>query len=76
MDKNNQHLQNQFFPPQAPPPLGPRPNQNFPQPKEYHGDSDDLKTFKIKLTQFLRGNFNTYFDDVMYAGSLLQGPAQ
>ena len=79
MGQQNQNFQNQFYPPQQAPQLAPRPNLNLPQPKEFHGDPAELRTFKFKLVQFLRGNYNTYFDDqsqVMYAGSLLQGAAQ
>ena len=42
-------------------------------------DPRELKTFRFELVQFLCGNGNTFFDDqsqVMYASSLLQGPAQ
>ena len=38
----------------------------------------ELKAFKHKLVQFLKGNHNTYFDaqsQVMYASSLCQGLA-
>ena len=69
-DANQMHIQNQFFvgqqnqnfPPQAPPQLAPRPNLNLPQPKGFTGISTELKTFRHKLVQFLRGNYNTYFD--------------
>lgn len=56
-----------------------RPNLNLPQPPFFSGNPLELNTFKIKLTHFLRGNFNTYFDDqsqVMCVGALLSGPAQ
>ena len=79
MGQQNQHFQNQNFPPQVPPHLAPRPNLNVPQPKEFTDNASGLKTFKHKLTQFLRGNHNTYFDDqsqVMYAASLLQGATE
>ena len=76
MGHQNQNFQNQFYQDQQ---LAPRPNLNLPPPREFNGDPSELKTFRIKLVQFLRGNGNTFFDDqsqVMYAGSLLQGPAQ
>ena len=79
MGQQNQRFQNDNFPPQVPPQLAPRPNLNLPQPKEFTGLATELKTFKHKLIQFLRGNHNTYFDaqsQIMYASSLLQGPAQ
>ena len=60
-----------------PPPT--RPNLNLPQPPYFSGNPLELTTLKIKLTQFIRGNFNTYFDDqsqLMCASSLLSGPAQ
>ena len=47
-------------------------------PPPFSGNPLGLNTFKIKLTHFLRGNFNTYFDNrsqVMCAGALLSGPA-
>ena len=57
----------------------PRANLNLPQPPFFLGNPLELQTFKIKVTKYLRGNFNTFFDDqsqIMYAGGLLQGPAQ
>ena len=66
--------------PPVPPPLPPtRPNLNLPQPPFYSGNALDLTTFKVKLSQYFQGNFNTFFDDgskLLYAGGLLQGPAQ
>ena len=66
-------------PPPPPPPLPlPRPNLNLPQPPFYSGSPLELNTFKIKLSQYLLGNFNTFFDDaskLLYAGGLLSGPA-
>ena len=53
-------LQNQIqynIPPQ------PRANLNLPQPPYFLGNPLELPTFKIKLTKYLRGNFNTFFDD-------------
>ena len=55
-----------------------RPNLDLPKPPPFSGNPLELNTFKIKLTHFLRGNFNTYFDNrsqVMCAGALLSGPA-
>ena len=83
MGQQNQNFQNQFYNEQQlaqfynEQQLAPRPNLNLPPPREFHGDPRELKTFRFKLVQFLRGNGNTYFDDqsqVMYASSLLQGP--
>ena len=65
--------------PQYVPPLPTRPNPNLPQPPYYSGNPLELSTFKIKLIQYIRGNFNTYFDDLyqlMCAGAVLTGPAQ
>ena len=79
MGQQNQNFQNQNFPSQGPPQLAPRPNLNLPQPKEFTGIATELKTFRHKLVQFLRGNYNTYFDaqsQIMYAASLLHGPAE
>ena len=81
---NLNHNQNSVPPPPTLPPLPPplpptRPNLNLPQPPFYSGNALDLTTFKIKLSQYLLGNFNTFFDDgskLLYAGGLLQGPAQ
>ena len=55
-----------------------RPNLDLPKPPPFSGNPLELNTFKINLTHFLRGNFNTYFDNrsqVMCAGALLSGPA-
>lgn len=53
------HLPRHISP--SPPPLLPtRPNLNLPQPPDFSGNPLELKTFKIKLIHFLRGNFNTY----------------
>ena len=67
------------LPPPPPPLPPPRPNLNLPQPPFYSGNALDLNTFKIKLSQYLLGNFNTFFDDgskLLSAGGLLSGPAQ
>ena len=51
-----------------------RANLNLPQPPFFLGNPLELPTFKIKLTKYLRDNFNTFFDDqsqIMYAGGLL-----
>ena len=45
----------------VPPPA--RANLNLLQPPYFLGNPLELPTFKIKLTKFLRGNFNTFFDD-------------
>ena len=55
-----------------------RPNLDLPKPPPFSGNPLELNTFRIKLTHFLRGNFNTYFDNrfqVMCAGALFSGPA-
>ena len=78
MGQQNQQFQNQFFYPQHQN-LAPRPNLNLPPPPHYDGNPTTLQTWKLRLIQFLRGNGNTYFDDLsmtMYASSLMQGPAQ
>ena len=67
----------QFHNPHPPPPPT-RPNLNLPQPPPFSGNPSELSTFKLKLCQFIRGNYQTYFDNesqLMYAGSLLSGPA-
>ena len=60
------------------PPPPPRPNLNLPEPPRFSGTPSELPSFQLKLCQFLRGNYNTYFDtqsQLMYAGSLLIGDA-
>ena len=72
-----QHLQPNPVPQIVPPPN--RPNLNLPMPPYYSGNPLELNTFKIKLTHYLQGNFNTFFDDqsrLMCAGALLSGLAQ
>ena len=60
------------------PPPAARPNLNLPEPPRFSGTPSELPSFQLKLCQFLRGNYNTYFDtksQLMYAGSLLTGDA-
>ena len=79
MGRQNQNFQNNHLPQQNPPPLAPRPNLNLPQPKAFTGIALELVTFKYKVTNFLRGNYNQYSDhqsQVMYAAGLMDGPAQ
>ena len=55
-----------------------RPNLDLSKLPPFSGNLLELNSFKIKLTHFLRGNFNTYFDNcsqVKCAGALLFGPA-
>ena len=71
----------QPLPAPPPPPLNlpPCPNLNLPQPPFFSGNPLELNTFIVKLSQFLLGNFNTFYDDgskLLYAGRLLSGPAQ
>ena len=73
----NIHL-NQNVHPQYVPPPPTRPNLNLPEPPRFSGIPSELPSFQLKLCQFLRGNYNTYFDSqsqLMYAGSLLTGDA-
>ena len=54
------------------------PNLNFPQPPQFSGVPSELPIFKLKLYQFLMGNFNTYSNNdtqLLFAGSLLVGAA-
>ena len=54
------------------------PNLDLPKPSQFSGNPLELNTFKIKHTHFLRGNFNTYFNNrsqVMCVAALLSGPA-
>ena len=79
MAHQNQNFQNQFYHHNQPQVLAPRPNLNLPPPPHYNGDPLTLQTWRLKLIQFLRGNQQTYFDDLsmeMYAASLMEGPAQ
>ena len=76
--QNAQNVPIQQNVPQYVPPPPPRPNLNLPEPPHFSGNPSELPSFKLKLSQFLRGNFNTYFDSqsqLMYAGSLLTGDA-
>ena len=81
MAQQAQHAQNVQLNQNAPqyvPPPPPRPNLNLPEPPGFSGIPSELPSFKLKLCQFLRGNYNTYFDSqsqLMYAGSLLTGDA-
>ena len=62
---------------QAPTPQ-PRPNLNLSPPSNFFGTPSDLPMFKLRLYQYLMGNFNTYGDNAtqfLYAGSLLEGSA-
>ena len=70
-------------PPSPPPPSLPvpplnRPNLNLPQPPQFFGAPSVLPTFKLKTSQFLIGNHNTYTDSasqLLYVGGLLSGLA-
>ena len=44
------------------PPPPPRPNLNLPEPPRFSGTPSELPSFQLKLCQYLRGNYNTYFD--------------
>ena len=71
-----QHMQPILVQQNIPPPN--RPNLDLPKPSQYSGNPLEFNILKIKLTHFLRGNFNTYFDNrfrVMCAGALLSGLA-
>ena len=61
-----------------PPPPQPRPNLNLSPPSNFFGIPSELPMFKLRLYQFLMGNFNTYGDhasQLLFAGSLLEGSA-
>ena len=70
-------------PPSPPPPQPPvlllnRPNLNLPTPPAFSGNPSELPTFKLKISQFLIGNHNTYTDStsqLLYTGGLLSGSA-
>ena len=80
------HIANSTPPPQAPlpppPPYYPaplQPNLNLPPPPQFSGlVPSELGSFRIKVSQFIYGNHNTYTtaaSQVMCAGALLIGPA-
>ena len=61
-----------------PPPPPSRPNLNLSPPSKFSGIPSELPMFKLRLYQFLMGNFNTYGDhasQLLFAGSLLEGSA-
>ena len=61
-----------------PPPPSSRPNLNLSPPPKFSGIPSELPRFKLRLYQFLMGNFNTYGDNasqLLFAGSLLKGSA-
>ena len=70
-------------PPPPPPPPPPillinRPNLNLPTPPTFSRNPNELPTFKLKLSQFLIGNHNTYTSSasqLLYIGGLLSGSA-
>ena len=47
---------------QAPPPQ-PRPNPNLSPPSKFYGTPSDLPMFKLRLYQYIMGNYNTYGDN-------------
>ena len=72
------HLRGVANQPPPPPPPHPRPNLNLPTPSKFSGIPSELPMFKLKLYQFLMGNYNTYIDSesqILFAGSLLEGSA-
>ena len=75
------HLRNVISQPNQPPihsiPNS-RPNINLPHPPSFSGNPGELYSFKIRLSQYLRGNHLNYNDSesqLLYAGSLLSGTA-
>ena len=46
---------------QAPTPP-PRPNLNLSPPSKFSGNPSDLPMFKLRLYQYLMGNYSTYGD--------------
>ena len=61
-----------------PPSPQPRPNLNLSPPSKFSGIPSELPMFKLRLYQYLMGNFNTYGDNasqLLFAGSLLEGSA-
>ena len=73
------HLRGLVHQPPPPPPQQPfYPNLNLHQPPPFSGIPSELPMFKLKLCQFLMGNYNTYSDNethLLFAGSLLVGSA-
>ena len=65
-----------YYPPPPPPP--PRLDLLLPQPQTFSGDPSELRSFKLRLTQYVGANFERYNntqDQILYAGSLLKGLA-
>ena len=55
-----------------------QPNLNLPTPPQFSGTPSELHVFHLKMCQYLIGNQYTYStaaSQIMYAGSLLIGPA-
>ena len=64
----NQNVHPQYI---TPPPT--RPNLNLPEPPRFSGTPSELPSFQLKLCQFLRGNYNTYFDSQWGCGDAGRG---
>ena len=66
-------------PPPYHPPPPPRPNLNLPTPPSFSGIPSKLRPFKLRVTQFIGANIETYAttqDQLVYVGSLLVGKAR
>ena len=73
------HANRQPPPPPYHPPPPPRPNLNLPTPPPFSGLPSDLRPFKLRVTQFIGANIETYAttqDQLIYVGSLLVGKAR
>ena len=65
-------------PPHHPPPPPPRPDLKLNPPLPFHGNPLTLKSFKLRLCQFIGAAPATYHDDyskIVFTGSLLHGTA-
>ena len=74
-DQANRHAP----PPPYHPPPPPRPNLNLPTPPSFSGIPSELRPFKLRVTQFIGANIETYAttqDQLIYVGSLLVGKAR
>ena len=72
--QNNQNIGSKFVPPPSLFPL--HPNLNLPESLKFYGNPSELPSFKLKLWQFLQGDFITYFytrSQLMYVGNPFSG---
>ena len=73
-----QPLPHQPPPPNSPPPPPPL-DLNLPTPAPYSGTPSDLRSFQLRLCEFLSGSPARYRDDfskILYSAAILTGPAR